>query len=78
MLSNIVFTRGQRQMVLHLVNYSEYPASGITARVQGNWRRARLYRPGEAPVDLEVEKTEEGTGFAIDQRIVTIATVVLE
>jgi hypothetical protein len=78
MLSNIVATRGQRQLVLHLVNYSEYPASGITARVPGTWRHARLYRPGEAPVDLELEKTEDGTGFAIDQRLVTIATVVLE
>ncbi len=78
MLSNILATRGQRQLVLHLVNYSEFPASGITARVPGNWHRARLYRPGEAPVDLEVEKAEDGTGFAIDQRVVTIATVVLE
>jgi len=46
--------------------------------VPGNWHHARLYRPGEAPVDLVLEKNEEGTGFAIDQRIVTIATVVLE
>jgi hypothetical protein len=60
------------------VNYSEFPASGITARVPGNWHRARLYRPGEAPVDLDVERAEDGTGFAIDQRVVTIATVVLE
>jgi hypothetical protein len=29
-------------------------------------------------VDVETEKVEDGTGFAIDQRIVTIATVVLE
>lgn len=78
MLSNVLELRGQRQLVLHLVNYSDYPASGITARVLGNYRRARLYRPGEAPVDLEIEKVEDGTGFAIDQRITTIATVVLE
>lgn len=78
MLSNVLATRGQRQLVLHLVNYSEFPASGITARVPGNWRHARLYRPGEAPVDLDLERAEDGTGFAIDQRVVTIATVVLE
>jgi hypothetical protein len=78
MLSNVVQLRGQRQLVLHLVNYSDYPTSGITARVPGNYRHARLYRPGEAPVDLETEKVEDGTGFAIDQRVVTIATVVLE
>lgn len=78
MLSHLVALQGQRQLVLHLVNYSTYPASGITARVLGNYRRARLFRPGEAPVDLEIEKVEDGTGFAIDQRINTIATVVLE
>lgn len=78
MLSHVVELRGQRQLVLHLVNYSDYPASGITARVLGTYSRARLYRPGEAPVDLETEKVEGGTGFAIDQRIQTIATVVLE
>ena len=78
MLSNVLATRGQRQLVLHIVNYSDYPGSGITARVPGTWRHARLYRPGEAPVDLDLEKVEEGTGFAIDQRVVTIATVVLE
>ncbi len=78
MLSNLVNLRGQRQLVLHLVNYSDYPASGITARVLGAWRRARLYRPGQDPVDLEVQKSEDGTEFAIDQRIVTIGSVVLE
>jgi hypothetical protein len=78
MLSNLVSLRGQRQLVLHLVNYSDYPATGITARVLGTWRRARLYRPGEDPVDLEVQKSEEGTEFSIDQRIVTIGAVVLE
>jgi hypothetical protein len=78
MLSNLLVLHGQRQLVLHLVNYSDYPASGITARVVGDYRHARLFRPGEAPVDIETEKVEDGTGFAIDQRIVTIATVVLE
>lgn len=78
MLSNVLATRGQRQLILQIVNYSDYPGSGITVRVPGVWRRARLFRPGEAPVDLELEKVEEGTGFAIDQRVVAIATVVLE
>jgi hypothetical protein len=78
MLSNLLVLQGQRQLVLHLVNYSDFPTSGITARVIGDYRHARLYRPGEAPVDIEVEKVEDGTGFAIDERIVTIATVVLE
>ncbi|MGD1069188.1 MAG: hypothetical protein ABSB15_03525 [Bryobacteraceae bacterium] len=78
MLSNLLELHGQRQLVLHLVNYSDFPASGITARVIGDYRHARLFRPGEPPVDIETERVEDGTGFAIDERIVTIATVVLE
>ena len=78
MLSNVLELRGARQKILHLVNYSDYPASGITGRVPGTYARARLYRPGEPPIDLETEKTPEGTAFAIDYRIATIATVVLE
>lgn len=78
MLSHVVTLRGQRQLVVHLVNYSDYPGAGITARVSGNYNRARLYRPGEAAVDLETEKVQDGTGFAIEQRVTTIATVVLE
>ncbi|HVW86545.1 MAG TPA: hypothetical protein VHB50_17790 [Bryobacteraceae bacterium] len=78
MLSNVLALRGQKQLVLHLVNYSDYPASGITARVLGVYRHARLYRPGEPPVDLETEKVEDGTGVSIDERIVTIGTVVFE
>jgi hypothetical protein len=46
--------------------------------VIGDYRHARLFRPGEPPVDIETERVEDGTGFAIDERIVTIATVVLE
>jgi hypothetical protein len=78
MLSNLLETRGQRQMVLHLVNYSDYPAQGVTVRLRGTWRHARLYRPGERPLDLETYKAEDGTGIDIDQRFITIATLVIE
>jgi hypothetical protein len=78
MLSNLLATRGQRQMVLHLVNYSDYPAQGVTVRIRGTWRHARLYRPGERPLDIQTYKAEDGTGIDIDQRFVTIATLVIE
>lgn len=78
MLSNLLSARGARQMILHLVNYSDYPAQGVTIRLRGSWRHARLYRPGERPVDLETYKAEDGTGIDIDQRFLTIATLVVE
>jgi hypothetical protein len=78
MLSNLLAARGGRQMVLHLVNYSDYAAQGVTVRIRGIWRHARLYRPGQSPVDIETYKSEEGTGIDIDQRFLTIATLVIE
>jgi hypothetical protein len=78
MLSNLLSARGGRQMVLHLVNYSDYAAQGATVRLRGTWRHARLYRPGEKPVDLETYKAEDGTGIDIDQPFLTIATLVIE
>jgi hypothetical protein len=78
MLSNLLAARGGRQMVLHLVNYSDYAAQGVTVRIRGTWRHARLYRPGQGPVDLETYKAEDGTGIDIDQRFLTIATLVIE
>ena len=78
MLANVLATRAQRQLVLHLVNYSDYPAQGVTVRLRGVYRHARLYRPGEAPIDVDVYKTEDGTGIDIDQRFLTIATLVIE
>jgi hypothetical protein len=78
MLSNLLAARTGRQMVLHLVNYSDYAAQGVTVRIRGTWRRARLYRPGENPVDIETYKAEDGTGIDIDQRFLTIATLVIE
>ncbi len=78
MLSNLLAARGARQTILQLVNYSDYPAQGVTVRLRGAWRRARLYRPGEKPVDLETRKAEDGTEIDIDQRFLTIATLVIE
>lgn len=78
MLSNLLAAGGGRQMILHLVNYSDYAAQGVTVRVRGTWRHARLYRPGESPVDLATYKAEDGTGIDIDQRFLTIATLVIE
>ena len=78
MLSNLLAARTGRQMVLHLVNYSDYAAQGVTVRIRGTWRHARLYRPGESPVDIETYKAEDGAGIDIDQRFLTIATLVIE
>ena len=76
--SNLLAMPGQKQLILHLVNYSDYPVQGISVRVLGSFRHARLFRPGIAAMDLDVYKSEDGTGFDIEGPIGTLATVVIE
>jgi hypothetical protein len=77
MLSNLLEAPGRKQLVLHLVNYSDFPAESITAHVLGDFHRARLYRP-EAPVqELDPYPVEDGTGIDID-KMGTVATLVIE
>jgi hypothetical protein len=77
MLSNLLETPGQKQLILHLVNYSDFPAENITAHVLGTHHHARLYRP-EAPVqELDTYPVEDGTGIDID-RMGSVATLVIE
>ncbi len=83
MLSNLVGTPDGKQIVLQLVNYTDFPVESITAHVLGSYTHARLYAPGAAPRDLPVYKvpasleTQEATGLDID-KVDVVATVVLE
>ncbi len=77
MLSNLLETPDHKQLVLELVNYSDYPAESITAHVLGTYHHARLYRPDGPVQDLETYPVEEGTGIDID-KMGWIATVVIE
>jgi hypothetical protein len=67
MLSNLLSTPDGKQLILHLVNYSDYPVESITVHVLGNYKRARLLTPEGVQKDLEVYPVEEGTGIDIDQ-----------
>jgi hypothetical protein len=77
MLSNLVGTPDGKRVVLHLVNYTDYPVEAITAHVLGAFQHARLYTPDAAPVELQTYTVEEGTGVDID-KIKVLATLVLE
>lgn len=77
MLSNLLEAREGTQLVLQLVNYTDYPVENVTAHVLGKFRRAVLYRPGGPPRNLETYAVEEGTGIDID-KIGAVATLVLE
>ena len=77
MLSNLLESPDGKQVVLHLVNYSDYPLESIAAHVLGKFKRATLYRPEAAPKILETYDIEEGTGIDIPV-VGSLATVVLE
>jgi hypothetical protein len=77
MLSNLLEAREGSQLVLQLVNYTDFPVQNVTAHVLGKFHRARLYRPDGPPQDLETYAVEEGTGIDID-KIGALATLVLE
>jgi hypothetical protein len=77
MLSNLLEAPGGSQLILHLVNYSDFPAENITAHVLGAYHHARLYRP-EAPVqELDTYPVEDGTGIDIE-KMGSVATLVIE
>ena len=77
MLSNLLEAPDQRQVVLQLVNYTDFPVENITAHVLGIFHTARLLRPNQAPRSLETYAVEDGTGIDIDQ-IGALATLILE
>ena len=77
MLSNLLEAADQKQVVLQLVNYTDFPVENITAHVLGNFHTARLLRPNEAPKNLETYAVEDGTGIDID-KIGALATLILE
>jgi hypothetical protein len=77
MLSNLLESPDGKQVVLELVNYSDYEVSDITVHVLGKFKRAMLVRPDAAPKKLEVYDVDEGTGIDIPA-LGALGTLVLE
>ena len=66
MLSNLLVSPDGKQVLVHLVNYSNYPVDSVTVHVLGDFHTATLYRPESAEKKLETYKAEHGTGVDID------------
>ncbi len=77
MLSNLLISPDGKTEVLHLVNYSDFPAESLTAHVLGTWKKATLVSPTAPPRRLETYEVEDGTGIDVPL-VQTFATVVLE
>ncbi len=77
MLSEFLVFPDGRQHVLHLVNFTSYPAENITVHLAEKYGRARLFSPEAPPSELKLEETEEGAGVEIE-RVATCAALLLE
>jgi hypothetical protein len=67
MLSNLLASSDGKQVVVQLVNYSNYPVESVTVHLLGEYHHATLYTPEGSERALEVYKAEEGSGVDIDK-----------
>lgn len=78
MLSNLQITADGKQVLLQLVNYSDYPVESIAVHLLGKYKSAKLYMPeSPKPVTLELYEIDEGVGCDID-KLVSAGVLVLE
>jgi hypothetical protein len=77
MLSNMLISADRKQVVVHLVNYSNYPVEAVTVHMLGEYHHAKLLTPDGGERAVEIYKTEEGSGVDID-RIAVCATLQLD
>jgi hypothetical protein len=67
MLSNLLATTDRKQVVVQLVNYSNYPVESVTVHLLGEFHHATLNTPEGGERALEIYKAEEGSGVDIDK-----------
>jgi len=77
MISNVLASTGEKALVVHLVNYSDYPVEAVTARFPPEYRRATLFRPEGGSQALEIVRTDAGASVTLD-RVSVCATIQLE
>jgi hypothetical protein len=80
-LFELMRSRDGGSLLVHLLNYADYPAEDVTVQALGKWSRARLYSPDGEARDLAVypvtDGGREGTGVDI-ARIRVAATLRLD
>jgi hypothetical protein len=77
MVSNLLASPDGKQILLHLANFTDYPAENITVHVAAACHAARLLAPGEPPRTLSPYPIEEGVAVEIE-RIATSAALLLD
>jgi hypothetical protein len=68
---------GGHPVVVHLVNYSDYPLDSMTVRLLGKFQSAVLYTPGAAPKKADIYDAEGGGSEIFIEKLGTIGAVVV-
>ncbi len=77
MLSNVVESADGKTVVLHLVNYADYPVENVTVHFLGDFRGATLLTPDGTAKKLDIYAADEAQGVDID-KVAVCATIKLE
>ena len=77
MLSSLLASPDGKEVVVQLVNYSNYPVENVAVHMLGTFKHARLYTPEGVEKDLEIYATDEGSGIDIE-KVSVCATVRLD
>jgi hypothetical protein len=76
-ISNVIAAAVGRPVVVHLVNYTNYPMEDVTVRFTGRFSSAKLLAPGQPARDLEIFEEDGVTEITIP-RFAVVAAVVME
>ncbi len=78
MIVSALFTAPDNKgLLLHLLNYSDYPVEDVTVHLLGSFTAVTLYTPDSPPRKLEARRGEGTTEVEID-RLSNCATLVVE
>lgn len=77
MLSNMTVSPDGGEIILQLVNFSDYPIEDITVHLQGKVSKAELHTPEKPPQPMELFEVDEGSGAEIS-KIISVGTIVFK
>jgi hypothetical protein len=67
MLTNVLVSADEKTVVVHLVNYSDYPVQNLTLMFPGRYKTATFVAPeGTAPIQ-DIFQTPDSSGLRVDQ-----------
>ena len=76
-LSSVLASPDGKSVLVHLVNFLDFPGEAITIHVLGKWKKAVMYRLDGVPVEVPVFDVAEGTGVEVE-KLPLMATIRME